>query len=78
MSNRRVLIETGEYDVVVNDGETLRSTMDELTAGLSVEWATLAENGNGNGGGHPTVTVTGSPADLAIFEGRYNGDANII
>lgn len=79
MSNRRVLIETGEYDVVPYevDGETsLQATMDDLTAGLSVEWTTLAEHGSG--GGNPTVTVTGTPNDLTIFEGRYNGDAGIV
>jgi hypothetical protein len=72
--------QTGEYDVVVDEvgGETLQSTMDELTAGLAVTWTTLAEHGNGNGGGWPTVTVTGTPTDLTIFEGRYNGDASFV
>ena len=72
--------QTGEYDLVVDEdgGETLRSTMDELTSGLNVEWTTIAEHGNGNGGGWPTVTVTGSPADLRIFEGRCKGDSGIV
>ena len=72
-------IKTGQYDVVpyeVNGETSLQATMDDLTAGLSVEWTTLAEHGSG--GGNPTVAVTGTPKDLAIFEARYNGDADIV
>ena len=67
---------TRQYDVVVSDGETLRSTMDELTDGLICTWDMVTEYGPA--GGHPVVQVTGTDNALTIFEGRYNGDAGIV